>query len=137
MEMTYKWCKKGWRRQLERNSWMVDEEEEGEGEREERWEPLRKSISIIPPSVVMSDKDKIQIRTSDESSFTSFSLLLGDSSKAKVSLDIQVIDVNDNVPSLIDPPAIVTIPQVSFLQNIRIYYWNTALYCHIVGKYER
>ncbi|KAF8376060.1 cdh-8 [Pristionchus pacificus] len=58
------------------------------------------------------------IRTSDESSFTSFSLLLGDSSKAKVSLDIQVIDVNDNVPSLIDPPAIVTIPQGSMKGSI-------------------
>ncbi|GMR48048.1 hypothetical protein PMAYCL1PPCAC_18243 [Pristionchus mayeri] len=50
------------------------------------------------------------IRASD-GSFLSYSLVFGESSRARLSLDIQVIDVNDNEPTLIDPPAIVKIPQ--------------------------
>ncbi|GMS95746.1 hypothetical protein PENTCL1PPCAC_17921, partial [Pristionchus entomophagus] len=50
------------------------------------------------------------IRSSDVP-FVSFSLLFSESSKSRANLDIQLIDVNDNAPTLIDPPGIVRIPE--------------------------
>ncbi|GMS78269.1 hypothetical protein PENTCL1PPCAC_444, partial [Pristionchus entomophagus] len=49
--------------------------------------------------------------SSSPSPFVSFSLLFAASSKSRVNLEIQLIDVNDNAPTLIDPPGIVRIPE--------------------------
>lgn len=55
----------------------------------------------------------LQIEGADGSHGESFSLVLQGTRRARATLEIQVVDVNDNRPQFVNVPAVVRVPEVS------------------------